>query len=83
VRGAEPDRLREGAHRRRDLRHRRRDVVAVGTDDDSHLLAARRERRGHDVSGHGPVRDLVQHFRLGGLHPRAFAGGEDDGDESA
>ena len=51
----------------------------MGADHDHDPLAAQSLGRVDGVVQHGAAADRVQHLGQGRLHPRALAGGEDDG----
>jgi hypothetical protein len=55
------------------------DLITPVSDHDDHFIATRFKTSPQHIFQHGPTADLMQRFRPGGFHPRAFAGGEDDG----
>ena len=53
-------------------------VIATMAVDDVHAHRLQRARAGDDMGQHRHACDLLQHFRQDGLHPLAFARGEND-----
>ena len=54
------------------------DVVGAVAGDQRDIASAGSLRRLGDMRDHGQAGDLMQHLRLGALHARALARGEDD-----
>ena len=64
-------------------RHRRLDLVAARADHHHAALGRQFLDAGEQVEQHRPAGERVQHLVLVRLHPRALAGGEDDGGKRA
>ena len=60
-------------------RHRLADRFHAGCHHDDHRRCAQRGQARQHMADHRPAGDGMQHLRQIGLHPRALAGGKDDG----
>src|SRR5699024_8934863 len=58
------------------------DLVPLVPHHEERVLGGELTGGVEDVPDEAAAGDRVQHLRRGGLHPRAFAGGEDDDGES-
>ena len=76
--GAKPLFLHEDFRRRRQAGDGLADVFRAVADDQRQIGPARSLSGRGDMRDHRQARDLVQDLRLGALHARALAGGEDD-----
>ena len=80
---AKPVPLHEDASLRQGFLSFLRHVLVIGPDDDGGARGAGRFQGREHMSEHGAVGDLMQHFRLAGFHPGAFACRENDGEAAA
>ena len=80
---AKPVPLHEDASLRQGFLSFLRHVLVIGPDDDGDARGAGRFQGREHMSEHGAVGDLMQHLRLAGFHPGAFACRENDGEAAA